>query len=53
MSLNVSESSVCDAGIALVERKLSNSTVRYLVSISDADWDVACRRWPGESPIES
>ena len=36
---------VRDAGVALVERKLSNSTVRDLVSISDADWLVACRRF--------
>jgi hypothetical protein len=36
---------VLDAGVALVERKLSNSTVRDLVSISDADWHVACRRF--------
>jgi hypothetical protein len=36
---------VRDAGVALVERKLSNSTVRDLVSISDADWQVACRRF--------
>jgi hypothetical protein len=31
---------VRDAGIALVERKLSNSTVSDLVSISDDDWHV-------------
>jgi hypothetical protein len=34
-----------DAGVALVERKLSNSTVSDLVSISDDDWHVACRRF--------
>jgi hypothetical protein len=33
-----------DAGVALVERKLHNSTVKDLVSISDEDWHVACRR---------
>jgi putative transposase len=36
---------VRDARVALVERKLSNSTVRDLVSISDDDWHVACRRF--------
>jgi putative transposase len=36
---------VRDAGVALVERKLSSSTVKDLVSISDADWHVACRRF--------
>jgi transposase-like protein len=36
---------VLDAGVALVERKLSNSTVSDLVSISDEDWHVACRRF--------
>jgi len=36
---------VRDAGVALVERKLSNSTVKDLVSISDDDWLVACRRF--------
>jgi transposase len=34
-----------DAGVGFVERKLSNSTVKDLVSISDADWHVACRRF--------
>jgi hypothetical protein len=36
---------VRDAGVALVERMLGNSTVRDLVSISDDDWHVACRRF--------
>jgi putative transposase len=34
-----------DAGVALVEQKLSNSTVKDLVSISDNEWQVACRRF--------
>jgi hypothetical protein len=32
-----------DAGVALVEQKLSNSTVKDLVSISDDEWQIACR----------
>jgi len=36
---------VRDAGVALVERKPTNSTVSELVSISDDDWHVACRRF--------
>jgi hypothetical protein len=34
-----------DAGVALVEQKLSNSTVKDLVSISDDEWQIACRRF--------
>jgi Helix-turn-helix domain len=34
-----------DAGVALVEKKLSNSTVKDLVSISDDEWQIACRRF--------
>ena len=34
-----------EAGVAFVERKLSNSTVKDLVSISGADWHIACRRF--------
>jgi hypothetical protein len=34
-----------DAGVALVEPKLGNSTVKDLVSITDEDWHVACRRF--------
>ena len=34
-----------DAGVALVEQKLSNSTVKDLVSISDHEWQIACRRF--------
>jgi putative transposase len=37
---------VRDAGVALVERKRSNSTVKDLVSISDDEWrQIACRRF--------
>jgi len=34
-----------DAGVALVEQKLGNSTVKDLVSISDDEWQIACRRF--------
>ena len=34
-----------DAGVALVEQKLSNSTVKDLVSISDDEWQIAWRRF--------
>jgi hypothetical protein len=34
-----------DAGVALLEQKLSNSTVKDLVSISDDEWQIACRRF--------
>ena len=34
-----------DAGVALVEQKLGNSTVKDLVSISDDEWQTACRRF--------
>src|SRR5450631_51788 len=33
-----------DAGISKIERKLSKGTVTDLVTISDQDWHVACRR---------
>jgi hypothetical protein len=36
---------VRNGGVALIERKLSNSIVKDLVSISDDDWHVACRRF--------
>jgi hypothetical protein len=34
-----------DARVALVEQKLRNSTVKDLVSISDDEWQIACRRF--------
>jgi putative transposase len=34
-----------DAGISKIERKLSKGTVTDLVTISDQDWHVACRRF--------
>src|SRR5271168_3579653 len=34
-----------DAGVALVEQKLSNSTVKDLVLIIDDEWQTACRRF--------
>jgi transposase-like protein len=34
-----------DAGISMIERKLATGTVTDLVTISDIDWHLACRRF--------
>jgi|GEM_PF-5177110 len=41
-----------DAGISKIERKLRTGTVTDLVTISDQDWHVACRRFNAIKALE-
>ncbi len=41
-----------DAGISKIERKLSTGTVTDLVTISDQDWHIACRRFNAIKALE-